>query len=104
MRRADSVTVADSKAFTAEEFGRIMRSCNFVGAVAFWRTLDRLAHPELQTRLHATGMLRELAKKAFDECEGLAFSPQEAECLQYCGFAPAGVRPLGSLGRETDSL
>jgi hypothetical protein len=70
-----------------------------VGAVAFWRALERLAAPDPNTRLHARGVLRELAERAFDDCLGVAFSPQEAECFRYCGLIPAGVRSPGALGR-----
>jgi hypothetical protein len=76
-----------------------MRACNFVGAVAFWRQLERLADPEQQTRMHAMGVLRELGKRAFDDCEGLALSPHQAECFMYCGMTPTGIRSPGSLGR-----
>jgi hypothetical protein len=71
-----------------------MRCSNFVGAVAFWRSVEKLAAPERRTRFHALGVLREFARLSFEDCAGFAFSPQHAECLEYCGFAPIGVRPL----------
>jgi hypothetical protein len=86
MRIASSVTTAQdgqTKQFSAEEFRKVMNSSHFVGAVAFWRSLESLAQPEPQTRLHAMGVLRELARKSFDDCLGLAYSPQQAECLAY---------------------
>jgi hypothetical protein len=78
-----------------------MRSCNFVGACAFWRALDRLAHPEPLTRFHAIGVLQEFARKAFDKCHGVAYSPQEAECFEFCGLTPLGILSTGSLGRAS---
>jgi hypothetical protein len=85
---------------TAEEFRKVLRSSNFVGAVVFWRALERLAAPDSHTRLHAMGVLRQLAERAFYDCLGVAFSLQEAECFRYCGLTPAGVRTPGSLGRQ----
>jgi hypothetical protein len=35
-----------TKRFTEDEFRRVMRSSNFVGAVAFWQHLEHLADPE----------------------------------------------------------
>jgi hypothetical protein len=86
-----------SKCFTKEEFFRIQRSSNFIGAVAFWRALEKLASPEPRTCFHAIGVLRELTELRFDECLGVAYSPQEAECLRYCGLTPTGVRPPGAV-------
>jgi hypothetical protein len=107
MRRVSAVTITDreqaAKQFTEGEFYQIMRSNNFIGAVAFWRALERLAGPESQTCCHAMGILRELAGRAFDYCQGWAFSPQQAECLRYCGVKPVGVRPPGSAARDNDS-
>jgi hypothetical protein len=76
-----------------------MQAFNFVGAVLFWRQLERLAVPERPTRKHATGLLRELAKRAFEDCQGWAYSPQQAESFEYCGLKTIGVRRPGSLGR-----
>jgi hypothetical protein len=87
------------RSFTAEEFGQIQRAQSFTGSVAFWRTLDRLAHPEVETRFHAVAILRELAELAYADCGGHAFSPQQAECFEYCGLAPKSIRPAGSIGR-----
>ena len=53
MRLARNVTVAEdsqTKQFTAEEFRKVMNSCHFVGAVAFWHSLEGLAQPDPQTR------------------------------------------------------
>ena len=85
-----------TKRFSAEEFRRVMRSSNFVGSVSFWRALERLADPECLTRFHAMGFLQELGQRSLEDCEGLAYSPQHAACLEYCGFPPDGVRPPGS--------
>jgi hypothetical protein len=90
---------APTRIFTAEEFAQIQRAQRFVDSVAFWRTLDRLAHPEAETRFHATLLLRELAELAYVDCGGCAFSPHQAECFEYCGLVPKCVRPAGSLGR-----
>jgi hypothetical protein len=90
---------ADSKVFTAVEFRQLNACINFIGAVSFWRHLERLAGPERQTRDHAMGLLRELAKRAFDDREGLALSPQQAECFMYCGMTATGIRGPGSIGR-----
>jgi len=38
------------------------RSHFFMGAVSFWRELERLAQPEETTRIHARGVLRMLAE------------------------------------------
>jgi hypothetical protein len=75
-----------------------MGSSNFVGAVAFWRALEHLADPEPQTRLHAMILLAELARGSFAACGGMAYSPQQAECLEYCGLTPIGIRRPGSVG------
>jgi len=99
---ADSVTESEqTQSFTYQEFGRIMRCSNFIGAVAFWRSLERLTVPEESTRSHALGVLRELARRSFEDCAGFPFSPQHAECLEYCGFAPIGVRSPGSATQST---
>jgi hypothetical protein len=70
-----------TKQFTAEEFGKVLRSSNFVGAVVFWRALERLAASDRDTRLHAMGVLRELAERAFDDCLGFAFSAPRSGVL-----------------------
>jgi hypothetical protein len=85
-----------SKTFTAAEFRQVMNCASFIGAVKFWRLLDGLAHPESRTRLHAIGLLAELARTSFAACGGMAFSPQQAECFEYCGLTPRGVRSPGS--------
>jgi hypothetical protein len=81
---------ADSKLVSAAEFCQVAQAFNFIGAVAFWRQLERLAKPERQTTIHAMGVLREIAKRAFVDCDGLAFSPQQAECFRYCALTPLG--------------
>jgi hypothetical protein len=80
---SDASDIDSTKQFTAQEFGKVLRSCNFVGAVVFWRALERLAAPDPHIRFHAMGVLRDLAERAFDDCLGFAFSPQEAECFRY---------------------
>jgi hypothetical protein len=90
-----------AKRFTDAEFRRIQKSSFFVGAVAFWRQVERLAGPESRTRLHAQGVLAEMARQSLEDCAGLAYSPQHAECLAYCGFPPAGMRLPGSSALET---
>ena len=66
MRLASSTAVSDgeqaAKNFSAAEFPIVMQSANFIGALRFWRTLERLAAPESRTRLHAMGVLAELAQ------------------------------------------
>jgi len=66
---ASSVAVSErkqgTKTFSAAEFRRVMRSANFIGAVTFWRALEHLADPEPRTRLHAMGVLAELARGSF---------------------------------------
>jgi hypothetical protein len=91
---ADAET--DTKTFTAAEFRRAMKSANFVGAVAFWRQLERLAGPVTLTRIHTMGVLEELARSSFADCSGMAFSPQQAECFEYLGLKPLGIRPPGA--------
>ena len=105
MRRAAEVTVIESekpaKTFTPEEFLRVMRSANLVGAFGFWRSLEQVAQPDERTRVHARGVLRALAELHFRDCNGVAYSPQHAEAFRYCGFEPIGVRAPGSLGRAS---
>lgn len=89
-----------TKLLTALEFRQVMRASNFIGAVAFWRALERLTQPEPQTRLDAMQILRDLARQAFEDCGRIAFSPQEAECFEYCGLKPLGLRSPGSAGHR----
>ena len=99
---ADKPAVEDgeqaTKTFSAMEFREAMRTSSFIGAVTFWRTLERLADPESRTRLHAMGVLMELARSSFAACGGTAYSPQQAECFGYCGLTPRGIRSPGSAG------
>jgi len=67
---------------------KVMHCANLVGAFAFWRALERLAKPEALICFHARGVLMELARKSFEECRGVALSPQRSEALRYCGLAP----------------
>jgi len=83
------------RSFTPTEF-LILPSEHLVSAFAFWRALERLAQPEARVCFHARGVLMELARKSFEECRGVALSPQHGEALRYCGFAPIGVRSPGS--------
>lgn len=99
MRLSASVALAEksgTKRFTEEEFRMAMRSSSFTGAVAFWRSLEQLACPESITRMHAMGVLKEMARQAYEDCRGHAYSPQQLECLEYCGLKPKGVRLPGS--------
>jgi hypothetical protein len=41
-------------------------------------------------------VLRQLAELAYADCGGRPFSPQQAECLEYCGLVPKGIRPGGT--------
>jgi hypothetical protein len=103
MRKASTITVAEdgqTKQFTAAEFGKVMNASHFVGAVAFWRALERLANPDPHTRFHAMGVLQELARMAFADCGGVAVSPQEAECFAYCGYRSVEIRSPGELARR----
>jgi hypothetical protein len=90
-----------TKTFSATEFREVMRTSSFIGAVTFWRALERLADPESRTRLLAMALLAELARSSFAACEGMAYSPQQAECFEYCGLTPRGMRPPGSAGTIT---
>jgi hypothetical protein len=89
-----------TKRLTEDEFRRVMRSANFVGAVAFWQHLERLADPESRTCLHTLGVLTEIGRRAFDDCGGYAYSPQQRECFEYLGFEPLGIRSPGSCVQE----
>jgi hypothetical protein len=95
-----SVAISDDeqtlKKFTVSEFRRILQASNLVATVAFWRGIEPLAPPEL--KLRAMGILREFAVLAYEDCRGWAFSPQQAECFEYCGLTPWGVRSPGSTG------
>jgi hypothetical protein len=48
LHSSDSTT----KRFTAEEFRKLMRSANLVGAVLFWWEIEKLIAPDWQTRTH----------------------------------------------------
>src|SRR5215831_18628228 len=108
MRVASRISVSDdasddqrnTKCFTSEEFRRVQRSIFFLGCVSFWRQLECLSDPESRTRFHAMGVLREMARSSLADCEGAAYSPEHAEALAFCGFAPAGVRSPGSSALE----
>jgi hypothetical protein len=86
-----------TKRFSAEQFCRMQRAASFVGAVAFWRQLVELT-PTLDWRvsIRATRLLEQFAKVAYDDCQGVPFSPQEAECFQFLGLEPLGVREPGA--------
>jgi hypothetical protein len=103
MRKAAHIKAieADStKMFSAEEFLLVMRSANFVGAFSFWRALEPLAQSDESTCFHARGVLRAMAESQFQDCGGVALSPQHAAAFLYCGLSPVGVRPPGSLAKE----
>ena len=103
MRLTFAVTIAEdsqTKQFSAEQFRKVINSSHLVGATCFWRMLEGLAAPEARTRHHATGVLLELARQVYQDCSGWAYSPQEAQCFQYLGLAPKGIRPPGSLAKE----
>jgi hypothetical protein len=87
--RTASVAIAEGR-LTKEELCRILRASGFVGAVAFWRPLEQLAPPELAER--AKGTLHVIARFTYEECEGMAYSPEQAESFEYCGLNPRGVR------------
>ena len=95
MRLATKVRVTcpeePAKTFTAEEFRRVMRSANLVGAFAFWCALESLAESDERTRFHARGVLRAMAESQFINCKGVAFSEQHAEAFRYCGLVPLAV-------------
>jgi hypothetical protein len=80
LKLASTVVVGDAhidfttKQFTAEEFRKLMRSANFVGACLFWQELAMLAAPDRQTSLHARGVLKEIAKGRYADCGGYAYS------------------------------
>jgi hypothetical protein len=38
--------------------------------------------------------------RVYEDCQGIALSPQEAECFRYCGLTPRGVSPSGALGNS----
>jgi hypothetical protein len=99
MRLAANVAVAEksaTKRFTDEEFRQAMHSSFFTGAVTFWKSLEQLASPESITRMHAMGVLKVMALQAYEDCNGHSYSPQQLECLEYCGLKPKGVRPPGA--------
>jgi hypothetical protein len=102
----DVVTVIDefggarAQRYTSENFRRIQRCSSFIGAVSSWRMIERLADPEQQTRRHALDLLKELARLSFIDCGGQAFSPQHADCLDYCGMKARGMHPPGVLAEE----
>ena len=65
---------------------------------------QRLSDPEARTRLHAMGVLRELARSSLADCEGAAYSPEHAEAWAFCGFPPAAIRTPGSFAQSLSSL
>ena len=101
MGRAAKIRVIETeeltKTLTSEDFLRVMRSANFVGAYAYWRQLERVARPEESTCLHARGILRAMAELHFRDCRGVAFSEQHAEAFRYCGFEPVRCALPGEL-------
>jgi hypothetical protein len=88
------------RSFSAAEFVRIMHCESLVGALAFWRALQRLAKPDGLVCFHARGILTEWARRSLEECRGLALSPQHGEALRYCGLEPVRVAAPGELGSE----
>jgi hypothetical protein len=46
--------------------------------------------------------LRFMAERSWEECEGWPYSPAQAQCLEYCGLQPRGVRSPGSSAMSTD--
>jgi hypothetical protein len=92
---AESVAIGEQQ-LTREEFCRMLRASGFIAIVAFWRPLERLAPHEFAERAKAT--LSAIASFTYEECGGVAFSPEEAESFEYCGLKPRGVRgPLQDL-------
>ena len=63
-----------TKQFSAEEFGKVLRSANFIGACAFFRAIERLASPGWHTNFQAHGVLREFAMRVYEDCQGIALS------------------------------
>jgi hypothetical protein len=81
----DSASARDTKRFDQETFRKLMRSQFFLGAVSFWQQLEKLANPEPYTSFHALGVLRELAKRAYEDCGGHPYSPPQEEAFRYLG-------------------
>ena len=106
MRLATHVLVADpadartTRRFDQETFRRLMRAQFFLGAVSFWRQLERLAEPEPYTRFHAIGVLTEIARRAYDDCGGHPFSHEQEECFRYLELETLPVRSPGSCARK----
>jgi len=103
VRLASSIEIGaedatSTKRFAAAELRSVMRSANLVGMVSFWKALEQLGNPEARVRIHALGVLRELARASFADCGGRAYSLQHAEVLRYCGFKPVGIRSPGLIG------
>jgi hypothetical protein len=102
VKLASQVAVDDgtgTKTFDADEFRRVQRASFFVGATSFWRGLEQYG-PDPATRRHAQGILHLMAESSFADCDGRPYSPQQAECFEYLGFKPRGVRPPGSAARS----
>jgi hypothetical protein len=109
MRFASHVVVTDdpanastTKRFDQETYRRLMRSQFFLGAVSFWRQLEKLAEPESYTCFHALGVLTEMAKRALEDCGGHPYSPPQEDCFRYLGFETLGVRSPGSRANPTE--
>jgi hypothetical protein len=86
--------------FTEEQFLRMMRTANLIGAFGFWHHLERVAESESKTREHAEGILLALAESQFCDCHGVAFSPQDAEIFRSFGFEPVRTKGTGECALE----
>jgi len=72
-----------------------MAASSLVALTEFWRALQRLAAPNTEIRLHAEGVLREMAEFSFHECGGVALSPEHAEIFRAFGLTPIRSAPPG---------
>src|SRR5215467_487099 len=76
------------RTFTVDQFHRVQRGANLVGAFYFWEALQQIITPDQVTSLYTDGILRVLAESLYAECHGEALSPQLAEIFRHFGLTP----------------
>ena len=83
------------RSFTVDQFHRVQRGANLVGAYYFWESLQQVVTPDRETSLYAEGILRTLAESLYAECRGEALSPQLAEIFRHFSLMPSRIAAPG---------
>jgi hypothetical protein len=78
------------KSFTTEEFCQML--LEFCRRCRILARSGAIAAPERSTGSHALGVLRSSPDDPLRIVRGSLFPSQHAECLEYCGNKPIGVR------------